>query len=290
MSSVRKPYGSIALISIPALVFAITCTASGCAGKVGTTARSMLSRVRNDSDPNTRYEAYAKLGKRRTYDDDKQVAEAVAELSSRLAGDKEPAITRAVICRSLGELKRPEARPSLIKALEDEDGDVRTEAARALGKIGHDEDAVLLARMMAIDTTHNGRVAAAEGLAKMKPKDPRVLISLSESLTNDDPAIRLSAYRALKEITGADPGTDVDSWQEYLAANIPGINGQQPAPTPRAANQLAAAPGQTVAPMQQPVIPSDAALRPIGFTPGESVSLPPGLPDAPPGAAGGNGP
>lgn len=280
MSSVREPYRfrqSIRRATIAALVISGFV---GCAGKVGTTARSMLSHVRDDADPNVRYEAYAKLGRKRTYDNDQQMVEAVAELSARLAGDKEPPIARALICRSLGDLKRPEARPALIKCLEDEDGDVRTEAARALGKVGTDEDAVLLARMMAIDTTHNGRVAAAEGLANLKPKDPKVLVSLSENLNNDDPAIRLAAYKALKSITGANPGTDVEAWQEYLARNVPGFSGESPVATKPAPSQIASRPASPRAIALPEMSPSDAAVRPVGLHPGEFRANAPASPAA----------
>ena len=208
------PYGPMI-----ALCLAIV---SGCAGSMGTTARSVVASVRDRKDPNARYQAYVKLGKTRTYDNTEQMVESIAELSKRLADGKEPPISRAVICRSLGDLKRPEARTALLKALDDEDDEVRAEAARAIGKVGQPEDAVLLARMMAIDTTHNGRVAAAEGLTNLKPKDPRIMISLSENLNNDDPAIRLASYRALKQITGADPGTDANAWHEYLTNNFDG--------------------------------------------------------------------
>ncbi len=268
MTSERGPFASNNNILLLTLAFGISSGFPGCAGKVGTTARSMLSHVRSDDDPNARYEAYAKLGRKRTYDNEQQLVEAVTEMATRLTEGKEPAMTRAVICRSLGELKRPEAREALIKAIDDEDGDVRTEAARALGKVGNDEDAVLLARMMAIDTTHNGRVAAAEGLANLKPKDPKVLISLSENLNNDDPAIRLAAYRALKSITGADPGTDVETWQEYLAKTVPGFDGETPITAEPPPAQVAARPAPARGISMPEMSPSDAAVRPVGLHPG----------------------
>jgi HEAT repeat protein len=271
MISDRKPDRSVASFMATVLGLCFVAHIVGCAGKVGTTARSMLSNVRENADPNARYEAYAKLGRKRTYDNDQQITEAVAELSARLVDGKEPAISRAIICRSLGELKRPEAREALIKAMEDEDDEVRAAAARALGAVGSQEDAVLLARMMAIDTTHNGRVAAAEGLASLKPTDPNVLVSLTESLNNDDPAIRLAAYRALKSITGADPGTEADAWQDYLAKNLPGFNGQS-APErmpPKAPTQIARS-SETRIPVQPQISPSDAAVRPVGLHPGDA--------------------
>lgn len=207
------------ILPVSTALLALIC---GCAGSVGTTARSMLAHVREDQDPNARYQAYAKLGKTRVYDDQLQIEESISELSERLESGKEPSVSRAVICRSLGNLKHPSARAALVKAMNDPDDEVRCEAARALGHVGTEEDAVLLSRMMAIDPTHNGRVAAAEGLSSLKPKDPRVLISLTENLNNDDPAIRLAAYRTLKTITGADPGSDANTWHTYLASHFPG--------------------------------------------------------------------
>lgn len=255
------------------LAMVLTCT-WGCAGSLGTTARSMLTNVRDNKDPNARYQAYVNLGKTRTYDSPEQMLESVAELSRRLMEGKEPPISRAVICRSLGELKRPEARDALLKAMDDEDDEVRAEAARALGKVGKPEDAVLLSRMMAIDTTHNGRVAAAEGLANLKPTDPRIMISLSESLNNDDPAMRLAAYRALKQITGADPGPGAEVWHEYLAANFPGYTGD---------TQLAdAKPAKAKASGDTSVKPAGlpAALGQLPFMPGAKAPAQPpqGLP------------
>ena len=244
---------------IVALCLAIV---AGCAGSMGTTARSMLTSVRDSKDPNARYQAYVKLGKPRTYDNTEQMVESIAELSKRLADGKEPPISRAVICRSLGDLKRPEARAALLKALDDEDDEVRAEAARAIGKVGQPEDAVLLARMMAIDTTHNGRVAAAEGLANLNPKDPRIMISLSENLNNDDPAIRLASYRALKQITGADPGTDANAWHDYLTNNFAGY-----------VNDTAVAKSA----VKPPVSPNDKSVMPAGL-PAQTPTAPgPGI-------------
>lgn len=207
-----------------AVPFAMLCLLlfGGCAGSIGTTARSMLNHVRDDPDPNKRFQAYSKLGKLGVYDGELEIAESVAELTKRLESGKEPSVSRAMICRTLGRLKQPECRAPLVKAMEDPDDEVRCEAARALGHVGSNDDAVLLTRMMAIDPTHNGRIAAAEGLATLKPKDPRVLISLTENLNNDDPALRLASYRTLKAITGADPGADANTWHTYLAQTIPG--------------------------------------------------------------------
>ena len=57
---------------------------------------------------------------------------------------REPIASRAIICRTLGELRHPRARPVLIKAVSSPDAVVKIEAGRALGKVGRAEDATVL--------------------------------------------------------------------------------------------------------------------------------------------------
>src|SRR4051794_7162597 len=113
---------------------------SGCSQFVGTTAQSFLNKIRDSPDPNIRYIAYSKLASPRCYDDPGQKVEAVRILIAKLDEGKEPVASRAVICRTLGELRDPSARPALIKVIGDSDGMVRAQACRALGKVGRAED------------------------------------------------------------------------------------------------------------------------------------------------------
>src|SRR4051812_44680690 len=83
---------------------------------IGTTAQSFLMKIRDSPDPNVRYLAYSKLASPQCYDDAQQKAEAVKTLVQKLDGSQEPVATRAVICRTLGELHDPSAREAIIKA------------------------------------------------------------------------------------------------------------------------------------------------------------------------------
>ena len=97
-----------------ALLACLPVGSTGCAHYIGTTARSYLNTIEHDPDPNVRYLAYSKLGSPQLYDKAEQKAEAVKKLVEKLDGSKEPTASRAVICRTLGELGDPNAREALI--------------------------------------------------------------------------------------------------------------------------------------------------------------------------------
>ena len=94
------------------------------------------------------------------------------------------------------------------------------------------------------------------------------MISLAENLNHDDPAIRLASYRALKQITGADPGSDTDSWHDYLAKNFEGYT---------ADNLVAKKTSKPVgSPSDHAVLPAGlpGATGQIPFMPGQAPSVP----------------
>jgi HEAT repeat protein len=191
---------------------------AGCAGVTGTTAASFLRQARENRDPNVRYQAYAKLGWPKNFDNDEQKLEAVRVLSAALEGEKEPVATRAVICRSLGTIGRPEARPALLQAVNDPEPVVREEACRALGRVGRPEDATVLARIMTVDTQGDCRIAAIEGLATLKAADPRIEALLVDGMEHRDPGIRLASVQALQSITGQSLGPEPGPWRKYVQA------------------------------------------------------------------------
>jgi HEAT repeat protein len=202
-----------------ALTLAIAL-AGGCSTFIGTTALSFLSKVRESPDPNIRYLAYSKLGSLNCYEGEDQKAEAARLLSEKLQGRKEPAASRAVICRTLAALRRPEARPAILGALDDADPLIRMEACRALGQVGRSEDWTPLGRIMAADNSLDCRVAAIESVGALKPSDPRALVSLVDGMEDRDPAIRLASLKALRAVTGKDLGTQVGPWRK-LAERAP---------------------------------------------------------------------
>jgi HEAT repeat protein len=198
------------------LLIALAVTPAGCKTYVGTTAQSFLGHVRSNPDPNVRYLAYSKLASPEAYDTPEQKDEAVRTLIDKFEHGGEPVATRAIICRTLGDLHNPTARTLLIKATSSPDAVIKIEACRALGKVGKPEDATVLAQVMTLDNLEDARIAAIEGLAELKTADPRIYKMLVESMDHEDPAIRLAALTALRRLTRKDYGTDPAVWKREL--------------------------------------------------------------------------
>ncbi len=215
-----NPKGGHGAAIVALIVLAVTST--GCRSTyLGTTASSFMRTVREDPDPNVRYLAYGKLASDRCYDRREQKSEAIALLVANLRADREPVASRAVICRTLGDLGDPAARQALIEAVGDPEAVVRAEACRALGKVGLPEDGPLLTRIMVTDVIGDCRVAAIEGLASLKSPEPRINAQLVLGMEHDDPAIRLASLDALREITGRDLGVEAGPWRDLLRGETP---------------------------------------------------------------------
>jgi HEAT repeat protein len=189
---------------------------SGCSTYIGTTSKSFLKVVRSNPDPNIRFIAYGKLGSPDLYDSPAEKTEAVSTLIAKLQEGKEALAIRAIIVRSLGELGDPRARDAVARAVNDPEGVVRTEACRALGRVGRPEDATTLVRIMTVDPLEDCRIAAIEGIGSLKTHDPRIYHVLIDGMEHEDPAIRLGCYRALKQIIGKDLGNTPDGWRREL--------------------------------------------------------------------------
>lgn len=208
--------------AVPALAIVLALgfvSGPGCSTYIGTTATSFLHRVRDDKDPNIRYLAYAKLADPNCFDGEEQKIEAVEVLGSALLEKKEPAITLAVICRTLGAIGRPEAREPLLRMIDSTDPIIRAAACRALGKVGKPEDAVTLSRLMVADQDPDCRIAAIEGIENLKSPDPRISVVLVDAMESTDPAIRLAAYEALQATTGQNLGPDPKAWKALVQKN-----------------------------------------------------------------------
>ena len=246
--STRRLFCVLAL----ALLVLLPVVPTGCAQYIGTTARSFLNTIRDDPDPNVRYLAYSKLASQQCYDNAEQKAEAVKTLVEKLQGSREPTASRAVICRTLGELGDPNARDALISAVSDPEGLVRVQACRALGKVGKPEDVTVLARIMMVDTLEDCRIAAIDGLGELKSKDPRILQMLVSGMEHDDPAIRLASLKALRNITNLDRGVDAAAWRDAVLPKSPA------APDNAAPATIATGPPGAGAPPDAAVAPAAA--------------------------------
>lgn len=214
--------------SLAILALAWVAMAAGCSTFIGTTASSFLRKARESDDPNIRYLAYGKLADPHCYEDDRQKSEATVLLISALEPGREPTASRAMICRTLGELRHPEAHDPLLKAAEDQDATVRAEALRALGKVGTTEDSALLARVMTIDRQAECRIAAIDGLGELKSGDPKLQAMLVDNMDHSDPAIRLASLRALRKLSRRDLGVEPAPWREYVEQLV---QAQKPAAT-----------------------------------------------------------
>jgi HEAT repeat protein len=226
------------------LALALGC--AGCANYIGTTAASFLSKARTSPDPNVRYLAYQKLASPSSYDNDEQKVQAAQLLSERLKSGQEPLASRAVICRTLGELRRPEGHDALAAAINDEEPLIRTEACRALGKLGRVDDATELGRIVSADQSIDCKIAAIEGLGEMKAKDPRFQLQLVEAMENDDPSIRVAAVRSLRKLSGKDLGVDPKPWRQDVEARLAAFTGiPAPPEAPAQAPAIATRPDET---------------------------------------------
>ena len=214
-----------------AIALAILAQGPACTPYLGTTSTSFLRHARSNPDPNLRYLAYSKLGSPELYDDDREKEIAVDFLIKRYQEGREPIAIRAMIIRSLGNLRADRAREVVLKAVGDSESVLRIEGCRALGKVGRPEDATTLARVMATDTLEDGRIAAIEALGVLKNQDPRILVMLVDGMENDDPAIRLECVTSLRAITGADHGLLAADWRRALGLSSEGSTAQvKPAP------------------------------------------------------------
>jgi HEAT repeat protein len=210
----------------------VALAAAGCSTYVGTTVKSFLSHVRTDPDPNARFVAYSKLGSTDAYDTEEQKREAVDVLMEKFERGHEPVASRAMICRTLGELRDPRAHDLLVKAVSSQEPMIKVEACRALGKVGRPEDATILAQTMSLDNLEDARIAAIEGIAGLKTKDPRIYKVLLDGMEHEDPAIRLASLNALRKLTKKDLGTDPAGWKRELkslveGAGAPVIDGEE---------------------------------------------------------------
>lgn len=209
--------------TLAAVGAALACAllgASGCSPYLGTTASSFMLHA-NSNDANIRYLAYEKLGSPRSYDNDSQKRKATKMLVERLSNQGEPIATRAILCRTLGELRAKEALPALRGALGDGSPVVRAEAARALGKIGEHDDEVILSRIAVADTQQECRIAAIDGIGTLKSSNPAVLTTLLDLMSpKSDAALRFAAHQAIVKSVGKDLGVELEPWQKEIEQRI----------------------------------------------------------------------
>jgi HEAT repeat protein len=207
------------------LFAAILCLAQSgaCTPYIGTTYKSFIRQARENPDPNIRYIAYAKLGSPSLYEDKAQKDEAVRIMVAKLEDGKEPTAIRAAIIKSLGNLGDRRARAAILRGVSDTDnGMIRVESCRALGKVGLPEDATTLARIMMVDKLEDCRIAAIEAIGSLKTHEPRICQILIDGMDHEDPAIRYQCLQSLRTITEKDYGVDPEVWKRELQPMLAG--------------------------------------------------------------------
>jgi hypothetical protein len=264
--------GRLRIRLAPALLLAM---ASGCASVMGpTTATSFMRIIERSPDPNARFKAYQSLASPGAYDDNEQRARAARLLVTKLDPKAEPLASRAMICRTLGELGDPVARDAMVRLSGDPDPLIRAEAYRSLGKVGRREDATVLMRAMTLDLDEHCKAAAAEALGSLRDVDPRTEPYLVRALENDDPRIRFAALQSLRKLSKKDLGAKPEPWRDYVLAKY----GEKIEPTTVAdangqpARDPAAAPASMspASPRLGPQSPPGAAWNRTSTTPEEA--------------------
>ena len=129
---------------------------------------------------------------------------------------------RSSAARALDQPNDPSALPALLTALSDEDSDVRSSAARALGQLG--DPAALPALLIALnDENGNVRSSAASTLGQLD--DPAALPALLTALSDEDSDVRSSAASALTqpattEVISLIPMISLEDGRRYEIAKV----------------------------------------------------------------------
>jgi HEAT repeat protein len=170
--------------------------------------------------------------------DEEVLADLLGELSRRLRGDSRARIAahfrgspalrhelaslssrrtwkRATAASRLGDMAAASALPALREALEDEERDVRSAAARSLGLLGDAVSAPRLVQRLADGSLPRGLTAHA-----LMTIGPAALAALGELLRHEDSAVRAVAVRLLGLLGDASHAGDAEAALVDPAAEV----------------------------------------------------------------------
>jgi HEAT repeat protein len=184
--------------------------------KLGRPAVAPLMNVLDDSEWSIRRSAVNALGR------------TGCESPERIMGllDDANASVRANAAWTLGQLKIPEAVPTLMRRLNDVNWNVRCYAAKALGRIGDNRAVASLVETLHQDTYEDVRHAIVEALGIIG--DEKAVPALSTALDDEKVNVRRMAMNALVRMGLCavplliekleDPGSDWDAQISAISA------------------------------------------------------------------------
>lgn len=130
--------------------------------------------------------------------------DAAVEPMIALLGESEPHHARAWAAGILGELRATRAFPMLVRALDDLDDEVRSDAAQALGRLGDRRAAPFLIDHMLLEPVPRVRARIASALGELD--DPDLVQRLAPALANPSWWVRLRGVEALEQLGSAAEG------------------------------------------------------------------------------------
>jgi len=125
-------------------------------------------------------------------------------------GQKE---TREEIISIFGQLKSPEAVETLMSFLMDENAEIRSDAAMALGSIGDKKATDFLLERLQKEEDEWTKMQLIGAL--QKTNDPSAIPAIIEALRDDKEKVRLCAARALRNMTPHNFANDYNKWKEW---------------------------------------------------------------------------
>ncbi len=115
----------------------------------------------------------------------------------------------------LGALQDDYSNPTLLAAVNDASPLVRIAACEAWSHRNGETAVGALSKLLIDDDDGDVRIAAARALGKIK--SPQAVQLLGSTLDDRDPAVQLVVMDSLRNLTGQEIGRDVNAWYKYLA-------------------------------------------------------------------------
>lgn len=136
----------------------------------------------------------------------------------RMVDNDASADMRYLVVRATGPISDPQALRLLENALSDDSLKVRMAACDELGHRKEGRAAELLAKMAGESTNLDIRQAALRSLGNHR--GPGVNEAMKLALADRDPAVRMTAIKALQSSTGRQLGTQPEVWLAYLDGDL----------------------------------------------------------------------